>query len=181
MKILLVTGNKNKQKEWQRLLPDDFDLEIVDIDLDEIQSLDMAEIVSHKVKQAYEKLGKPVVVEDIYAGIDRLNGLPGPFIKFFNQALGEGSLRELASNDGEPVTVGCVVAYYDGKNTITVRGEVKGSVVGIRGENGFGFDKVFVPAGQNKTYAEMTAEEKDTLSHRSKAVKKFVARMLQQN
>ena len=72
--IFLVTGNKNKLAEWQRLVPSNIDIESVDIDLTEIQSIDSEEIVADKAKRAFEAVGKPVVIEDVSAGLEKLGG-----------------------------------------------------------------------------------------------------------
>jgi inosine triphosphate pyrophosphatase len=172
--IYFVTGNKGKLSEWQRLLPKNYQLESTDIDLPEIQSADSGEIVADKAKRAYEILGKPVVVEDVSAGLLRLGGLPGPFIKFFVEALGPDALYQLVREPNEKGVASCTIAYYDGENLITVKGEVEGTIVEPRGPNGFGFDKAFIPDGQTKTYGEMTVEEKDEVSHRSMAIKELI-------
>ena len=173
-KIYLVTGNTHKLEEWRRQLPSDISIDSIDLDLPEIQSMDPEEIMADKAKRAYEATGKPVVVEDVSAGLVKLGGLPGPFIKFFIKALGNDALFTLAGNEGESAVVSCSVAYYDGQNLLTVRGDVKGTVVSSRGDNGFGFDQTFIPDGQGSTYAEMSAEQKDNVSHRSAAIKLFV-------
>jgi non-canonical purine NTP pyrophosphatase (RdgB/HAM1 family) len=173
-KIFLVTGNANKLEEWRRQLPSDIEIDSVDVDLPEIQSIDPEEIMADKAKRAYEATGKPVVVEDVSAGLDKLGGLPGPFVKFFIKKIGDDVLFQLAGNESEPAIVSCSIAYYDGQDLFTVRGDIKGTVVASRGENGFGFDKTFVPEGQSLTYAEMSGEQKDRVSHRSAAIKLFV-------
>jgi inosine triphosphate pyrophosphatase len=160
--IYVVTGNPHKLASFQRHLHD-FDFEMVDIDLPEIQSLSAREIITDKVKRAYEQVGKPVVVEDVSAGLDNLGGLPGPFIKFFEERLGKDALYQLGGAVA-PVTVISTIGYYDGSELIIAEGLVHGSTVAPRGENGFGFDSCFVPDGQTKTYAEMTNAEKDSIS-----------------
>jgi non-canonical purine NTP pyrophosphatase (RdgB/HAM1 family) len=174
--IYLVTGNANKLREWQAMMPDTIQLESVDVDLPEIQSDDATEIVTDKARRAYEIIGKPVVVEDVEAGLEKLNGLPGPLIKFFNAKLGKDALYKLAGKEGEKATVACTIAYYDGNEALVVRGEVNGTVVAPRGD-AFGFDIVFVPEGETQTYAEMGPEKKNKISHRSKAIKKFVEKI----
>lgn len=174
--IYFVTGNQHKLQEWQAMMPADITLESVDVDLVEIQSDDAQEIVADKVRRAYEVTGKPVVVEDVEAGLDKLGGLPGPFIKFFNNRLGNDALYQLAGKEGEKATVACTAGYYDGKSMIIVRGEVQGTVVAPRGDS-FGFDIVFVPDGETLTYAEMSKEKKNSLSHRSKAIKLLIEKL----
>ncbi len=172
--IFLVTGNANKLAEWRRLLPSEIIIDSVDIDLPEIQSMDPEEIVADKAKRAYAIVEKPVVVEDVSAGLVKLGGLPGPFIKFFIKTLGDSALFSLAEKEGDKAVVSCSIAFYDGHELITVRGDVPGSVVMPRGENGFGFDGTFVPDDKTETYAEMSSVEKDKVSHRSRAIALFV-------
>ncbi|MEO8862891.1 MAG: non-canonical purine NTP pyrophosphatase [Candidatus Saccharimonadales bacterium] len=175
--LTIVTGNPNKLREWQSLVPSDFKLSSVDIDLDEIQSLDLTAIAKDKAKRAYSIVNKPVVVEDIAAELVELNGLPGPFIKYFEQNLGQDALFKLASKSGAKAIVTCTICYYDGKDAVIAQASVNGKVVASRGENGFGFDKVFILDGQSRTYAEMTPTEKGLISHRSKAIKILLARL----
>lgn len=175
--ITLVTGNAHKIAEYKRLLPADFPFEVRDLDLIEIQSFDSIEIIADKAQRAYDIIGGPVMVEDVSAGLDSLNGLPGPFIKFFNQQLGHDSLYKIAKDD-KRTTVTCTIGYYDGSRLLLASGAVKGAVVPLRGDGGFGFDGVFVPKGHAKTYAQMTDAEKDALSHRALAVKDLLAQLL---
>lgn len=173
-KIFLVTGNVHKLEEWRRQLPEDIEIDSVDVDLPEIQSLDPEEIVADKARRAFEVTGVPVVVEDVSAGLEKLAGLPGPFIKFFIKKMGEDVLYQLAGNEGESATISCSIAYYDGDDLITVRGDVQGTIVQSRGEGGFGFDKTFVPEGCEQTYAEMSGRDKNEISHRSVAIRLLV-------
>lgn len=176
MKITLVTGNANKLKEWQAIMPAHIELLSVDVDLTEIQSGDPEVIVADKLRRAYDHVGAPVIVEDVDAGLDKLNGLPGPFIKFFNEKLGKDALYKLAGSEGELATVACTAGYYDGKEMIIVRGEKRGTVVAPRGDS-FGFDIVFVPEGETLTYAEMSKEKKNSLSHRQKAIRMLTEKL----
>ncbi len=175
MKLTLVSGNTGKLAEWRRILDSELglDIDIHDLDIPEIQSLDPEEIVLDKAKRAYNILKTPVIVEDVSAGIEKLGWLPGPFIKFFLKTIGENALHLLAGRENEPARVACAIAYYDGQRSFSVVGKNKGVVVAPRGDNGFGFDKVFIPEGSSKTYGEMNTAEKDAVSHRSKAIKLF--------
>jgi non-canonical purine NTP pyrophosphatase (RdgB/HAM1 family) len=175
--ITLVTGNPGKLAEWQRMFPADIQLDAADVDLDEIQSLDLDAIAVDKARRAYEQLKRPVIVEDVSAGLDNLGGLPGPFIKFFEHKLGLDALRQMAAHEGDPATVVCTVAYYNGTHAIIGRGVIHGKAVDSRGDGGFGFDKNFVPNGHEHTYGEMTDEEKDAVSHRSIAIKDLVEKL----
>jgi inosine triphosphate pyrophosphatase len=178
MKIVLVTGNAGKLKEWERLMPKRFGLEAHDVDLVEIQSLDHREIIEDKVRRAYAKLKQPVIVEDVSASLSCLNGLPGPFVKYFEIKLGEGALYKLAlPYDDKNALIRCDVAFFDGQKLLFSYGEIKGKVVSLRGDHGFGFDKVFMPDSGSQTFGEMGIEEKDHISHRSQAVKSLVQQL----
>jgi inosine triphosphate pyrophosphatase len=168
--ITLVTGNAGKLAEWRRLWPFDTELVSEDVDLDEIQSMDLEAIVTDKVRRAYAAIGKPVIVEDVSAGLDKLGELPGPFIKFFEKSMGLDALFQIAHEDNASATVRCAVAYYDGETLLTAHSELHGIAVASRGMYGFGFDKNFQPTGSTKTFGEMAPTEKDTVSHRAKAV-----------
>lgn len=178
--IYLVTGNPNKLKEWQQILPDDVAIDIATVDLTEIQSDDPVEIITDKAKRAYEAVGQPVVVEDVEVGLEKLNGLPGPFIKYFLKKMGHDALYQLAGEGGRAV-VSCSIGYYDGETMTTVRGDVPGTIVAPRGQSGFGFDITFVPDGESQTFAEMDDEKKNTLSHRRKAIQLFVEKFREGN
>ncbi len=175
--ITIVTGSAHKLREWQRIFPDTYTLESVKLDLDEIQSLDPVAIAVDKVKRAFAALGKPVIVDDISAGLDVLEGLPGPFVKFFEEKLGNDALYQLAGKESS-CTITAIAAYYDGKNSVVGRGDIRGKVVPLtEGEGAFGFDFVFVPDGHNQTFAQMGPAEKDKISHRALAVQDLIRQL----
>lgn len=165
--ITLITGNPNKLTELQAVFPASLNLTAQKLDVEEIQSMDLHEIVRRKLRQAYAQVGGPVIVEDVAVELEKLNGLPGPFIKFFEQKLGQGALYKLAG-EGR-VRVICTMGYYDGTDERIVDGVLTGGIVATRGGEGFGFDFVLVPDGYDKTMSELGAHVKNTISHRAKA------------
>lgn len=167
--ITIVTGNIGKLRELEAMAMGRLDFVMHDMDIVEIQSMDLREIVEDKLKKAYEQIKGPVIVDDVSAGVESLKGLPGPFIKFFEKTLGGDALLKLAKKEGEPVTIRCVAAYYDGKKMLFGEGVTKGVVVAPRGHEGFGFDPIILADGQTRTFGEMTTEEKSLISHRGKA------------
>lgn len=171
----LITGSAHKLAEWQRIVPSSILFDHHDFDLEEIQSMDNRKIISHKVRLAYAKVNRPVVVEDINAGLDALSGLPGPFIKFFEQKLGPDALYQLAPPHNKATTVTCTVAYYDGTTIEIFEGVIKGHVVALTAGSGYGFDHVFVPQGHDQTFSQMSNNEKNKISHRAQAVKRLVS------
>lgn len=166
--LVFITGNPKKLEELQRLFPKDLSITHQALELDEIQSLDLHEVVHHKLQEAYSKVNKPVLVEDVSAELRSLNGLPGPFIKFFMQRLGDDALYKIAIKDDE-VRIVCTMGYFDGQSEHIVDGVMTGHVVAPRGEGAFGFDPVIVPDGYERTIAELGPDIKDTISHRRKA------------
>jgi inosine triphosphate pyrophosphatase len=156
-----ITGNQNKADYLAKMLG--IELSHQKLVLDEIQSISLEEIVTHKVKQAYELTGMPVLVEDVSLGFDAQHGLPGPFIKFFVEQ--DDGLELLCRNlDGlanRGAVAACVFGYYDGERLELLRGELHGTIADHpRGTNGFGWDAIFCPDGYGgKTRAELTPDE----------------------
>lgn len=179
--IVFVTGNTGKLKGLTALAPADVEIISEKINLDEIQSLDVRKIVEHKLREAYRHIGKPVIVEDVGAGLASLNGLPGPFIKFFEQQLGRDALYQIQKAPNDTVTICCIAGFYDGRHMLFGEGKVQGRIMAPRGENGFGFDCVIVPDnqpnGQQRTFAEMTTQEKNAISHRGQAFRNLLAQL----
>lgn len=174
--MYLVTGNPGKLRELQTIFPDTIKLRAKKLDLPEIQSLDSEEIVRDKLDRAFDLIKKPVVVEDVSAALACLNGLPGPFIRYFEDKLGKDALYKLARHaDDKHVTICCTMGYFDGQARYIVSGEIRGTVTAPRGQNGFGFDFVFVPEGETRTTAEMSPAEKNQISHRALAIKELLA------
>ena len=175
--VTFVTGNKNKLSEFSAILKDidNFELRNEKIDLDEIQSLVLEEIVVNKVKQAYDIVGKPVLVEDTGFFINELNGLPGPLIKFFLDKLGNDAPVKLIRNSNNRIAIAKVcVGFYDGKNLIIEIGELNGKIIGEESfDEGFGFDVCFIPDGFDKTLSNIDIEVKNKISARKIAIEKF--------
>lgn len=175
--ISLVTGNPNKLRELRQVFPPEFVFEAIKLDLDEIQTLDTHELVRHKLLQAYEKLRRPVIVEDVSAELENLNGLPGPFVKYFQQRLGSDALYKLGG-EGAVVKIICTMGYYDGERKIVVDGVVHGTVTQPRGSGGFGFDVCVVPEGHAQTFAQMPMALKNERSHRYYAAKSMLQQLV---
>ena len=172
--ITLITGNPNKLRELQEMGLVGVKFHTKSLDLHEIQSLDQHEIINDKLERAYKQLKSPVIVEDVSAELESLNGLPGPFIKFFEQQLGHDALYKLAKVENEQVVIRCLAGYYDGNRKLFGEGILHGTIVAPRGKNGFGFDSVIVLDGETRTMAEMSPEEKNKISHRGKAFRSLL-------
>lgn len=160
---IFVTGNQDKADYLARLL--DVPLEHQKIHLDELQSTSLDEIVRHKVKQAFEIVNKPVLVEDVSLSFTALDNLPGPFVRFFVDAENglEIMCRLLDGFNDRRARAECVFGYYDGVNLKLMRGGIDGLIVDHpRGDGGYGWDRIFCPAGYGgKTRAELSSEENE--------------------
>lgn len=168
--ITLVTGNPHKLAELRQIFPASLNLTSQKLELDEIQSLDLHEIVRHKLHQAYEQVKGPVIVEDVSAEVEELQGLPGPFVKFFEQTLGRGALHKIAGDSR--VRIICAMGYYDGHDERIVDGIMEGRLVAPDLDpqsEGFGFDFEIIPDGYDKTVSQLGMEVKNTISHRASA------------
>ena len=165
---VFVTGRAEKALEAERL---GFRFERVDLDLAEPQALDPADIVESKARDAYAKLARPVVVEDSGLAVRAWKGFPGALVKWLEKSAGlEAMARMLDRFPDRSATATCAVAYFDGRRVVRGRGEVRGAIADApRGEGGFGWDALFIPEGSSRTFAEMSGEEKDRVSHRRKA------------
>lgn len=175
MQLTFITGNKNKFKEARLVIPD---LQMKPIDLPEIQELDPRKIIEHKLLQIKEISLDNVVVEDTSLFLNALNGLPGPLFKWFYKALGnEGIYNLLKDKDDKSGKAVCMIGLLTNGEMKFFSAETEGEVVSPRGDNGFGWDQLFIAEGQSKTTAEMSREEKIKVHVRGMAfgkVKKYL-------
>ena len=173
-KLCFVTSNKDKTDEAQKILG--IPIEIVDLEVDEIQSLDLKKVVEAKVREAYKRIGRPVFVDDVSVEVAAWNGFPGPFIKFLREA-GNNSfelmLEMLSSQKDKTVRIIAGIGYHDGKTAHVIEGSFTGKMVSKRGNNGWGFDPYVLPDGYTKTFGELDESVKNKISHRAKALRKF--------
>lgn len=147
------------------------------IALDEIQDIALEPVVIHKVKHAYAQVRQPVLVEDTGLLFAAWNGLPGALVKWFLSTLGtEGLCRLLHGEENRSATATTLFAYYDGMVLRMFPGTVMGIVPrNPRGSGGFGWDAIFQPLGSERTFAEMSPEEKDRFSMRRLALEQLRA------
>jgi len=145
----------------------------------EIQSDSLAEIAGTSALGAYKQTHLPVIVEDAGLFIDALKGFPGPYAAYVYKTIGNAGLLKLMSNLlSRDATFRSAIAYCDNDSGAVscFEGEAKGKITTSqhKGESSaFGFDPIFQPEGANKTFAEMTLEQKNRYSHRAKAINKF--------
>jgi non-canonical purine NTP pyrophosphatase (RdgB/HAM1 family) len=175
--FVLVSGNRGKIAEARRLAGPD--LEAVELDLPEIQSLDLLEVLEAKGEEAWRRLGRPLVVEEAGLGLAALNGFPGPLVRWMLEAVGAAGLAQTAAALGDPrATARCALLYRDASRTLVAEGITEGTLVlPPRGDNGFGWDPVFLPEGESRTFGELVGPEKDAVSHRGRAWRALLGKL----
>jgi non-canonical purine NTP pyrophosphatase (RdgB/HAM1 family) len=156
-----ISGNQNKIDYLAKTLG--VTLEHQKIDLDEIQSADPKVVITHKVKQAYDIIQKPVLVEDTSLSFNALSALPGPFVKFFVDAEDglENMCRMLDGFTDRSAYGSVIYGYFDGTQIRYFEGRLNGTIATHpRGSGGYGWDQIFEPEGYGgRTRAELTPEE----------------------
>ena len=200
--LYYVTTNPGKIREARQYLGDET-ITDYDYDYPEIQHESMETIAAEGARDAYRTLGEPVVVDDSGLFIQGLEGFPGPYSSYVEEKLGIERVWELARTlDDRTASFRCVMAYCDGESfdaspdpvdkddraaaaaaagespeegePLPVKlfvGTVRGEIVAPRGDGGFGFDPIFEHDGS--TFAELSSEEKNALSHRGRALATF--------
>lgn len=172
--MIFVTTNAGKFEEMRRELRGIVSLKQLPIPYPEIQSDDLEEIASFGAKFCSRMLGKDVIVEDSGLFIDSLNGFPGPYSSYVFHKIGcDGILKLMDGIKERGAEFRSVIAFCTPHGEpITFSGRVRGRIATERrGEKGFGFDPIFLYRG--RTFAEMSVEEKNAVSHRGRAARKL--------
>ncbi|MEO0581236.1 MAG: RdgB/HAM1 family non-canonical purine NTP pyrophosphatase [Bacteroidota bacterium] len=189
-RLLFGTRNKNKLEEIRQIVDSSFDIaSLADIGLDmDVEETEptIAGNAILKVKAYYEASGIPTFADDTGLEVDALDGAPGVYSARY---AGPGATyssnveKLLAALEGEQKRTArfrTVIAYYDGKDLHTFEGIVEGVITDEpRGVGGFGYDPVFLPEAYEETFAEMPSEDKHTISHRGRAIRKFAHYLIQ--
>jgi XTP/dITP diphosphohydrolase len=185
VKIILATHNPHKRDELLALAGDSVDIELLPDDFPEIPETGntLEENAKIKARFVFEKLHQPSLADDTGLEVEALGGTPGVYTARY---AGENAtyddncrklLQELEGIKNRRAKFTTVICYIDAAGTESF---FHGSVLGLitenpRGENGFGYDPVFEPVEANgKTFAEITSEQKNHLSHRARAMREFL-------
>ena len=170
--VLFASSNKHKYEEAEKILAEfGIKLDYVAIYPLEIQDDSLSKIALQKVLDAYDKCKKPVIVEDDGLFIDSLSGFPGPFSSYVFKTIGNNGILKLMDDNRDAQFVS-IIAFCDSSNEpVLFESKVAGTISkNIQGK-GWGYDPIFIPEKQNKTYAELS--EKNKISHRYESLKKF--------
>ena len=176
MKIRFVTSNQGKIAEASaKLAPLGYDVVGVPRELEEIQADTIESVARHKAQQLVGVLSPPFFIEDAGLHVEALSGFPGAYSSYVFRTIGcDGILRLTgpASDEKRRAHFLAVIAYVDPSERIHMfQGRVDGRIAPkARGTNGFGFDPIFIPDGETRTFAEMSVAEKADRSHRGRAL-----------
>jgi XTP/dITP diphosphohydrolase len=186
MQLIFATHNQHKVGEISPLLPTSVELvslKDAGITEDIPETADtLAANAMQKAMFVYEKLKSDCFADDTGLEIDALGGRPGVYSARY---AGEGKsaakniekvLVEMRDKKNRAATFKTVIAAIIGGKPYLFEGAVKGFIAQQKtaGENGFGYDAIFIPDGQMVSFAQMSLQEKNALSHRAKAVAKFI-------
>ncbi len=186
MKIIFATNNAHKLSEVQAVLGEGFELvtpRMCGVEEDIPETAETLEgNASQKAHYLYEKTGLDCFADDTGLEVEALDGAPGVHSARYatdghdfaanNRLL----LKNLEGKENRRARFRTVISLIEGGEEHLFEGIVEGHIIDHEsGEEGFGYDPLFVPEGFDRTFAEMSAEEKNAVSHRGRAVRKLVA------
>lgn len=190
MKLVLASKNAHKLTELRAILSQQ-GVEVVlesdvgaDVDVEETGAT-FEENALIKARAVMEATGLPAVADDSGLCVDALNGAPGVYsARYGGPGLDDvGRYRLLLENmrgmlDRRCKFVSCICCCFPGGDTLAARGECHGTLAyAPKGEDGFGYDPVFFVPGLKKTFAQLTPEEKNAISHRGVALEQFAQKL----
>lgn len=170
--VFFASSNVHKYEEAEKILSEfGIKLDFYQTNLVEIQDDSLSKIALQKALDAYDKCKKPVIIEDDGLFIDSLSGFPGPFSSYVFKTIGNNGILKLVE-DNRGAKFRAVIAYCDSNKKpklfeYSISGKISKNLQG----KGWGYDPIFIPEKQNKTYAELA--EKNKISHRYESLKKF--------
>lgn len=186
MNLLLASNNVNKRKEFEAIMPSSIHLysltecgiyEELPENEDSIEGNSLS-----KAKFAAAMAKMPCIAEDTGLEVVALNNEPGVYSARYAgpKATSEDNVALLLKNlhtiNTREARFKTVITFYDNNEYWQFEGITAGRISSVpRGGNGFGYDNVFIPLGFDRTFAEMTFAEKNSLSHRKKAIVKFMS------
>ena len=169
--LIFVSSNIHKFKEAKKIL--DFfgiSIQFSKLNLEEIQSNSIKQIAIKKAQDAFSKCKKPLIIEDDGLHIDSLYGFPGPYSSYIYKTIGNKGILNLLKKNRTAKFVS-TITYCDKNSFESFEGKLLGTISKFERGSGWGFDPIFIPKNTKKTFAELI--DKNNLSHRYKALKKF--------
>ncbi|EEB73636.1 XTP/dITP diphosphatase [Thermococcus sp. AM4] len=175
MRLAFITSNPGKVEEAKKYFePLGVEVYQLSIAYPEIQADTLEEVAEYGAEWLAERTEGPFFLDDSGLFVEALKGFPGVYSAYVYKTLGyNGILKLLEGESNRRAYFKSVIAYWDGELHIFT-GRVDGEITEeARGSGGFGFDPIFKPEGFDRTFAEMTTEEKNEISHRGRALRAF--------
>lgn len=176
--IQFVTTNEGKFKEvFEKLLEHGVRIEHLDRGYPEIQADSLEKIVRFGATELDAQVRGDYFIDDSGLFIDALGGFPGPYSAYVYKRLGcAGILKLMQGVTERSASFQTAFLFRKGGEHHVFRGESLGAIAEEpRGRSGFGFDPIFIPEGETRTFAEMSLKEKNNRSHRALAVDELIA------
>jgi len=184
IKLLFASHNKNKAKEINALLGKKYEVLTLD-DIGFVEEIEETgakffENALIKAKAGFESSGIPCFADDSGLEVEALNGAPGIYSARYAGIPKDDSknlnllLQNLKQETNRAARFVTVICFFTSSDVHFFEGECKGNIIHqAKGKGGFGYDPVFVPSGHDLTFAEMSDEAKNKISHRARAIVKF--------
>jgi XTP/dITP diphosphohydrolase len=175
LNLFFLTGNTHKFEEVKNFIETsglDAIITQMNVPLVEIQSNFIEDVAIHKVQSVINSIQSNYFVEDAGFFVDELNEFPGVFSSYIQDMIGnEGILKLMKGVKKRTASFQSIIALKLNEKIYTFHGRVDGTVSHeIRGKKGFGYDPIFIPKGSERTFAEISMEEKNSISHRIRAL-----------
>ncbi len=184
MKIIFASNNPNKLAEMRKALGDGFELISLNEAGFEGEIPETGETLEHnahqKAQYIFDRFKTPVFADDTGLEIEALGGRPGVHTAHYSgqrdpQANMSKVLNEMIDAENRSAQFRTVISFITSEDQTLFEGVVEGEIANeISGSQGFGYDPIFIPTGDKRTFAEMTMEEKGRMNHRVRALKKLV-------
>jgi XTP/dITP diphosphohydrolase len=191
-RVVVATRNPGKVAELRRIL-EPYDVDLVDLgafpDAPDVAETgdSFAANALLKARAVAEATGLVAVADDSGLAVDALNGMPGIFSARWSGRHGDdeanlqlvlAQLSDIPDDRRGAAFICAAAAAVPGGGELVVEGRMSGSLIRApRGSNGFGYDPVFVPVDDDRTTAEMSAADKDAISHRGRAFRALAPRL----
>ncbi|MBT3591444.1 MAG: RdgB/HAM1 family non-canonical purine NTP pyrophosphatase [Candidatus Nitrosopelagicus sp.] len=172
--VFFASSNEHKFEEAQRILSTlGVNIKLFKTTLEEIQSNSLNEIAKRKAIDAFTKIQKPILIEDDGLFINSLNGFPGPYSSYAYDTIGNTGIIQLLENtELRDAKFVAIIAYCNGIDEVKLfESSIPGKISKEIEKGGWGYDPIFIPDGESKTFANVS--DKDKFSHRSASLKKF--------
>jgi len=172
--LFFASSNEHKFQEAERILANlGMQINLFKTTLEEIQSNNLNDIAEKKAIYAYDLIQKPVIIEDDGLFINALDGFPGPYSSYVYDTIGnKGIMNLLENSEVRDAKFVSIIAYCDNDYGVKLfESSIPGKISSVIEKGGWGYDPIFIPDGESKTYANVS--DKDKFSHRAAALTKF--------